>query len=235
MGRHRCARCRGGWVQILARQIPLPYLENLFPYLYQSTSTCYTPVWSGKHLHRAFGAECLFSQVFVWMRRSSKPRKSRTLSLPWLQDSAAYALEGINRPLGGEPMLARQYSIVWAWARQSMKAYASVMGSCCLEIDIRFPFAEATANVLVSGATGRMPGSISSSASLARAHWVLLPALPLSSSTMFTVFLRSIHHSRSVEPSNFAITSTPIASSTWSVIHYIRAVRFYSFWTSSPT
>lgn len=34
-----------------------------------------------------------------------------------------------------------------------------VMASCCLQIDIRFPFVVVTTNNVVSGATGRAPGS----------------------------------------------------------------------------
>lgn len=65
-------------------------------------------------------------------------------------------------PLGGVPI--RPCNIRFSELGHELVSVYAGMQSCCLEITPRFPFAAATTNVLVSGATGRTSGSSLSSA-----------------------------------------------------------------------
>ena len=66
----------------------------------------WSSLWSRMFSSRKCSFGCLVNG------RSLKSRKRLILSLPRLWDSATYALKGVGRPLGGEPMSAAQYSIV---------------------------------------------------------------------------------------------------------------------------
>ena len=117
---------------------------NLFIYPSVPTHSLSDPESAPLHPRRAVGPrswsrttssrKCSFGCV---NSHSSKSCKSRILSLHRLRDrdSATYALKGVNRPLGDEPMSTMQY-----YRLNPGTMIGDSIWRCCLEIDIRFPF-----------------------------------------------------------------------------------------------